>query len=174
MPEQTHERIAMAKRMFKHACAFMDCTYFCHTELKNSKYQMTQTLGIPDIVISCFSCEVYIKSLLLLQGESISEIRNMKHHIQSLWKKYEQVDPVSAQSFLDFFHVHWSKPSFEKAIMTIDNNFQDVRYLYEDVKGNTRSNRTFLLYFSSGLRDFCCYKIHGCNWGEFVAAGCEW
>ncbi|QUC66122.1 hypothetical protein [Aristaeella hokkaidonensis] len=174
MSKQKQEIIVMAKRMFKHACAFMDCTYFCHTEIKGSGFNMTQFLGIPDIVLSCFSCEVYLKSLLLLQGESIDDVRKMKHHIQSLWDRYEQVDPVSAQSFLHIFEEFGSKSYFDEAIMIIDNNFQDVRYLYEDVEGNTKSNRTFLLYFCRCLREFCCYKIHGCSWDDFVKAGCNW
>lgn len=174
MPKQTQDVITMTKRMFKHACAFMDCTYFCHTELKDIDFQMTQTLGIPDIVLSCFCCEIFIKSLLLLQGEQIGTVRKMKHHIQSLWGKYEQLDSKSAQDFMAFFSRFGTKSYFEHTIRVIDNNFQDVRYLYEDVKGVTRTNRTFLIHLSYSLRDFCCNKIHGCSWNDFVKTGCNW
>lgn len=176
MSNKTQSSLDLAKHMFKHACAFYDCTFFCHTELHidSEYYQATQTLGIPDIVISCFACEVYIKSLLILYGMTIDAVKKMKHHIQCLWEKYEQFDPASAQDFLSSFvwcEKH-SKQDFLDVIKIIDNNFQDVRYLYEEV--GVKSDRTFLLYFCPALRNFCCMKIHGCNWNEFVKYGCKW
>ena len=174
MSNQRDKLHIMPNIMFKHASAFLDCTYFCHTEvdLKNTSFRLTQHLGIPDIVILCFACEVFMKSLLILNGKTEDEVRGIGHHLQKLWEEYEKIDSVSAQNFLSFFSRNYSKQAFDNIIKIIDNNFQDVRYLYETI--NVHTDRTFLLYLCMDLREFCCEKIHGCKWDEFVANGCNW
>ena len=80
-----------ARKMFKHACAFAECAYFCETEPTPIKIR-TQWHTIPNIVNSVFACEVYIKSILVYYGMTHTEIKQLSHGLVGLWNKLKELD----------------------------------------------------------------------------------
>ena len=160
-----------AKKMFKHACAFADCTYSCNVEIKGAPH-LTQPLGIPGIVLSAFACEIFLKALLIFLGLPERDVRSYKHHLKRLWEKYKDLDAASAQFFLNVYMSDYSVQAFENELNIVDNNFEEIRYIYEGT--NIQTDRTFLKYLCDNLKCFCCQIIHGCSWEQFGKDGCNW
>lgn len=82
-----------SQRMFEHACAFCDCAKFCEVEPNNIEYRM-RSHTVSGIVNSAFACEVFIKTLLVFHGKTISEIKG--HKLKTLWKEFKMLDNATA------------------------------------------------------------------------------
>ena len=52
------ENLEVSRRMFKHACAFLDCASFCQIEPNNIEYRMSSHT-VAGIVNSAFACEIW-------------------------------------------------------------------------------------------------------------------
>ena len=164
--------LTLAKKIFKHGSAFVDSAYFCHVEVKSKHFVRTQYLGIPDIMNSAFACEVLFKSLLHFYGVPESTIKNCGHHLKKLWDTLCNTDNLFETDCIDFMlNIHGVDDIISR-LQIVDNNFPEARYIYES--NNMETDRTFLVYFSIGLRDYCCRKYYGSSWVDFVNAGFHW
>jgi len=155
-----------ACRMFKHACAFVDCATFCECEPQNIKCGvMTHTVA--DIVNSAFACEVFIKSLLVYHGKTIEEIRG--HDLNGLWSKYKTIDSVNVtrveQKIKDIFGSE-DDNIFDEFLQNISNAFEYWRYIYE--KHGGKIHLQFLRMFRETLREACCEKFYNMTWDEYI------
>ena len=162
----TGDKLVDARRMFKHACEFMDCAKFCEFEPKNIRVSCTTHL-VADIVNSSFACEVFIKSLLIYHGKTIKAIHG--HKLDILWNKYRAVDSENAalveRSMKEFFGSS-NNNMFNEHLLKISDAFQYWRYIYEKQEGSIQLQ--FLCIFREMLREVCCKKLHGMTWDEFI------
>jgi len=163
-----------AKKMFKHACAFAECAYFCETEPAPIKIR-TQWHTIPNIVNSVFACEVYIKSILVYCGMTHAEIKHLSHGLVGLWDKLKELDAGFAtmieNAIKECFRTS-NESLFDEKLEEISNAFKEWRYIYEGF--DVKINRNFLIILRNYLRDGCCLKYYDKNWQSFVESGGKW
>ena len=154
-----------SKRMFRHACAFADCAYFCERE-PNSIVIPTQWYTTPSVVNSAFACEVFIKSLLIYSGMNLDKIKG--HKLAVLWKTLEKKDQETTTKIKDavknIFNVE--DQSFYNMLDNVSDAFEYWRYIYEKHGGTIHVN--FLKIFREALRNACCEKYYSMTWNEYV------
>lgn len=149
------------REMFSVACSFADtATRAAGGQSLSQMGWMRQNI-IPEIVNRAFSCEVFLKSLLVY---SCTEFKS-EHILQKLWnllpdslresieeeifKRIELIDDVS----------------FDSLMQNISNAFAEWRYIYEV---NAKSiNIGFLLVLSDSLREICCILFYRIKWTEY-------
>lgn len=155
-----------AIRMFRHACAFVDCAIFCETE-KHSILVTKMSHTVAGIVNSAFACEVFIKSLLVHGGKTIKDIRG--HNLQQLWEWYKDLDSNGAmvvkQRVESIFQAK-NKKTFDDALNNISNAFEEWRYIYE--KRHATIHINFLRIFRQVLRSFCCETLLKRTWDDYI------
>lgn len=128
---------------------------------KNSKsfgYQADSTIK----TLLAFSCECYLKSMLISEGKNLSEIKEMGHGLATLFTSLD--DDVIADTFSYMERKGYnlkieSKANYEENDLTekfmldlakVDDAFIDARYCAENDKN---TDYEFLLYFSLALRN---------------------
>lgn len=79
-------------RMFRRACAFVDCAIYCEREPKGIECRF-QLHTVSGIVNSAFACEVYLKALLVYCGVS----RFREHDLKGLWLELVKRDEDTAE-----------------------------------------------------------------------------
>lgn len=150
------------RRMFEHACAFADCAKYCETEPNNIELRM-RSHTVSGIVNSAFSCEVFIKALLVFHGK---ELRG--HNLKTLWLKFKAVDCETAclieERIREWFRSE-SPNLFDKLLNNASNAFEYWRYIYEEKDGDLNIN--FLRGFRIALKEACCNQLFGQSWDEY-------
>ena len=163
------ENLEVSRRMFKHACAFLDCASFCQIEPNNIEYRM-HSHTVAGIVNSAFACEVFIKSLLVYHGEPISKMK--KHKLKELWENYRSKDEAKAL-FVEREMIAWfnsnNENMFHELLDICSNAFEEWRYIYE--KEEETVNVLFLRDLALMLRGVCCQDFYGMSWEEFKREG---
>jgi len=153
-------------RMFKHACAFIDCAKYCEIEPNNIEYRM-QSHMVSGIVNSAFACEVLIKSLLVFHGMTDEKLKG--HNLKELWYKFKAEDYKRAwlveESMRDWFNSK-NINMFDELLDNISNAFEYWRYIYEEEDGSINLN--FLRGFRDLLREECCNQLFGKSWNEYI------
>ena len=159
------ENLEISRRMFKHACAFLDCAKYCQTETNNIEYRM-HSHAVAGIVNSAFACEVYIKSLLVFHGEQVDKVKG--HELTVLWEKYRNKDSEMAlaieQGMKAWFNSQNEK-MFDELLDVCSNAFEYWRYIYEKSEGTVNIN--FLRGLALVLRSACCQAFYGMSWDDF-------
>lgn len=81
-------------QMFKQACAFSDCARCCEVEPNDIIEYRFNSHTVAGIVNSAFACEVFIKTLLVIHGVSVNEMRGKKtrdgHELKRLWELFKK------------------------------------------------------------------------------------
>lgn len=160
--------IADAKRMFKHACAFVGCAQFCEREPWNIEKRLPD-YTVADIVNSAFACEVFIKALLLYSGKTIEEIKKEKHRIEGLWKLLKTANPTLSNDIESrVINSFQSKDPdfFSTAMSTISEAFVTWRYIYELHGATIHIN--FLRTFREVIREVCCETLYHMTWNKYT------
>ena len=160
------------RRMFEHACAFVDCARYCQIEPNNIKFRM-KSHSVAGIVNSAFACEVFIKTLLVFRGIPLNEIKsnNKKygHNLETLWTAFREKDHTLAllveHRLKELFNSD-DENMFDNLIANISNSFDYWRYIYE--QETACLNLNFLVYFRDILREVCCNQLFGQSWGEYT------
>lgn len=159
------EKLEVSRRMFKHACAFLDCASYCQIEPNNIEYRM-YSHTVAGIVNSAFACEVFIKSLLVFNGESFEKLND--HELKNLWSKYKNKDTEKTllveRGMLQWFDSDNEK-MFDELLDVCSNAFQYWRYIYEKNEGSVHI--LFLRGLALSLRNVCCEEFFGVSWEEF-------
>lgn len=155
-----------ACRMFKHACSFVDCATFCEREPKNIQVSVMSHM-VADIVNSAFSCEVFIKALLVYHGMSIESIKG--HKLDVLWNRYKEKDSASAerveQKMKEIFNSQ-NDNMVSELLDNISDAFEYWRYIYE--KHGGKININFLRIFREILREVCCETFYQMTWSDYL------
>lgn len=159
------ENLEASRRMFKHACAFLDCASFCQIEPNNIEYRMSSHT-VAGIVNSAFACEVFIKSLLVYHGENFEKLNG--HGLRKHWNTYKKKDREKAllveQGIRQWFDSDNEK-IFAELLKVCSNAFEQWRYIYEKSEGSVHI--LFLRGFALSLRTLCCKEFYGESWDEF-------
>ena len=154
-----------SQRMFEHACAFCDCAKFCEVEPNNIEYRM-HSHTVSGIVNSAFACEVFVKTLLVFHGRTISEIKG--HKLKTLWKEFKTLDNATAvlveERMREWFN-STNTNMFAELLSEASNAFEYWRYIYEKQEGSVNIN--FLRGFRLLLRDVCCRQLFEKSWEEY-------
>ena len=161
----TGDKFFDACRIFKHACAFVDCATFCEIEPHDIKTGVL-THTVADIVNSAFACEVFIKSLLVFHDMNIEDIHG--HKLNLLWFKYKETDSDYAsyiEQKIDSIINFNDEDTFETSLNNISNAFEYWRYIYE--KHGGKIHIQFLRIFREALREACCEKFYGMSWQAY-------
>ena len=121
--------------MFKHGCAFAECGRHCEIE-PISNEQKVGSFTIAGIVNSAFSCEIFLKTLLIISGSTTTPYG---HKLLDLWNEFEKLDPTLSNSIrLQIQNIFNSKNYYLVdnllAVDTISDAFPHWRYIYEDDK----------------------------------------
>lgn len=153
-----------ACRMFKHACSFLDCAVFCEREPKFIRSAFSYMDA--SIVNSAFSCEVFIKSLLIFNGMDINDIRG--HKLEKLWKELREQDLEITQNIEQIMKDIFGNKTleFENMLKNISNAFEYWRYIYEHKEGTI--HLMFLRALRDALKETCCEKYYNMTWSEYV------
>lgn len=161
------DTLEVSRRMFRHACAFLDCASCCQKEPNNIEYRM-QSHTVAGIVNSAFACEVFIKSLLVFHGEPFKKLND--HELKHLWSKYKNKDMEKAllieQGMRQWFKSDNEK-LFDELLDVCSNTFQYWRYIYEKNEGSVHI--LFLRGLALSLRSVCCEEFFEVSWEEFKA-----
>lgn len=110
-------------------------------------------LYIPWITIQAFSCELYLKSILIEEGKAY----NKTHSLRKLFctingKKQTDILDRTKTAFLGKVHQNSESYNFCRLLRTISNSFEDWRYCIEEKK-EIEINLTFLDCFSHALKN---------------------
>ena len=89
-------------------------------------------------VMAMFSIELYLKMLLMMEGENVTE-NKIRHNISSLFNKLRNTEKQSIKesvstsliSITGLFDDHIQLDSFEEILDFIANDFIQLRYKYE-------------------------------------------
>ena len=156
--------------MFKHGCAFAECGKHCEIE-PISNEQKAGSFTIAGIVNSAFSCEIFLKTLLVITGSTTPP---HGHKLSDLWNDLERQDSSLSESIRLYIQNLFPSKNTNLidnllAVDTISDAFYHWRYIYEDdKKTELRMNRIFIRSFRDILQEICCEKIFECSWNEYV------
>lgn len=116
---------------------------------------------IPEIVNRAFSCEVFLKSLIVFSGIAFRK----EHELKALWEllAIELQDEIEQE--LSSRYGFGGADDFESLLDKTSNAFADWRYIYE--VHALSGFPGFLAAFSDSLREVCCQKYHNKTWEEY-------
>ena len=113
---------------------------------------------IPYCVNLAFSCELYVKALLLFY-----EIKNEKTHC--LVELFNILPEDIRKAIINSTHLSNSS-SFESELETASKVFVEWRYAHENA--TVSCNPSFLLNFAEALRDEGCRRFyHNLDWKSY-------
>lgn len=165
----------LLQRMFRNACSFSNIAYLCEVERTPITFPL-DSYSVPGIVNSAFSCEVFLKSLLIFHGASLEDVKKHRHLLADLWKEYKIKDPSSSSQLeqqVILHYMHGNTELFQKKLLEISNAFYNWRYIYEETR-KLPADRNFMRYLRDALREKCCAKYYNKTWNEFKENGFKW
>ena len=105
---------------------------------EDSQENQKITYILPSVVLSAFTCELCMKSILAMKGVEIGEDHNLKYLLKQLKTKLgsECITNVQKNTEDHFYNKCKSVESidFNKELKAIENSFIDLRYFYEEIK----------------------------------------
>lgn len=116
---------------------------------------------IPEIVNRAFSCEVFLKSLLVFLDVSFRK----EHELKKLWLLLPAELQNKVEQELSSRYGFGGQDDFEALLAKTSNAFADWRYIYE--VHALSGFPGFLAAFSDSLREVCCQKYHHSTWEEY-------
>ncbi len=160
--------INTCRRMFEHVCAFVDCAQSCEIEPNNIELR-TRSHTVAGIVNSAFSCEIFIKTLLVYNGKDFHDVHG--HELKGLWEDYKALDERTAADIEERIKEYFQSSDeniFDNLLAESSDAFEYWRYIYEKDCGNVNIN--FLIGLRYLLRGVCCYQLFGKTWEEYKAS----
>lgn len=147
--------------MFNIAREFSDTATLVVGKNSIEKQGWSRPYIIPEMVNRAFSCEVFLKSLLVFSNADFKK----KHELKDLWDllSTEIKDLVKKEIALRFEFTE--KDGFEDLLEISTNAFVRWRYVYE--VGALTGFPGFLAAFSDSLREVCCKKYYNRTWKEY-------
>lgn len=118
----TNYNIEKAKKVFNQANGFFKF-------VNGMIFKKGDILYLNPFYINClFSCELYLKSLLVLKGLSKNEIKNKSHNLKSLFEALDEEDQINIKNILTA-EIQDDVLDF---LDSIKRDFIDMRYMYID------------------------------------------
>ena len=151
----TNSNLEKAKNVFKQANGFL---LFVH----GMTFKKGDTLYSNPYYINClFSCELYLKSLLVLKGLSSKEIKSCSHNMNSLFNALDEQDQKNITSILT---IEIQDDVFDY-LNRIKNDFTNMRYMYinEIVYDDKEVNNKFAMCIKLmyRLQNYTSLKLYG-------------
>ena len=138
-------------KMLIHACEFSESAdLLLDTDCKESKMGVSERFFTPAIVCISFSCEIYLKILLLYHDINISKT----HKLIDLYNNL----PIELKNKFDFDST---------ILQELSNYFVDSRYLYESAEEIVFTNVVAIVNLRNLLREECCRVVHSMTWEEY-------
>ena len=154
------------QQMFRHACAFSECSDFAKKEFRHDTADIDWYIT-PAIVNSAFACEVYLKALLKYHNIDVNWIHGIKELYESLPKRVKDwIEPTVKNNYGGMWKDAWGNDLLDY----ISNAFIDWRYKYEHDWGKSSSMHIefgFLTVFRDALREACSQLFFGKTWEEY-------
>ena len=95
------------------------------------EFDKSQDISKLPLAINCiFACELYLKILLLNDGYSVKELKNMKHNLQDLFNALAEEEKSKIDNWITAF----CQNDIFKFLDDIKNDFVDLRYMYLENK----------------------------------------
>ena len=128
-------------------------TFFCAAERCNENRHITnekfEWLPVPAIVNMAFACELYMKSILILNTETSKE-----HNLNEL---YHTLPPKIKEKIQQKFNS--DTPYFQESLNKVADCFEECRYLYE--YETLTVNLPFLWRFAEVLKEISHNQVIG-------------
>ena len=152
-----------AMRMFDHACDFSASADLLW-ESYITKNDCIFDYAVPAVVYFAFSCEIFLKTLLLCHNISFKKI----HNLEDLYKKLpDEIKGKIEQNIYNCYDVTEKYILDTETLGEISNAFQEWRYLYEKNESILFSNTSLFMAFREVLREECCQTIFGKTWSVY-------
>lgn len=149
------------QQMFRHACAFADCSDFALEKLPHGSIDI-EWYSTPAIVNSAFACEVYLKALLRFYAIPVKKEHGLKEFFELLPEKTKQ---WIKQTVLIISGGKWTDSFGLDMLDSISNAFVEWRYVYEYSK--MQIDIGFLAAFRNALREACCQLLFNNTWEAY-------
>lgn len=149
-----------AQRMFRHACAYHDCSEFCKSA-PNSIIVRSSWYTTPEITNAAFACEIYMKTLSFDATAALSR----GHDLSILWHNLSTEDRRGIKEELTSIDNTISDDQFDSMLSNISNAFDVWRYIYE--KNGASIQLGYLRSLCCALREHTCKKLYACTWSEY-------
>lgn len=144
-----------AKNIFKQANEFL-------LFVDGMSFKKGDILYLNPYYINClFSCELYLKALLIFKGLSSDDIKNLGHNIKSLFESLNKEDQVAIKNILTI-EIQDDVLSY---LDKIKNDFTNMRYMY--VSGTKNDEKTINNKFAKciqlmyRLQNYVSLKLFG-------------
>lgn len=119
-----------AKNIFKQANEFL-------LFVDGMSFKKGDILYLNPYYINClFSCELYLKALLIFKGLSSDDIKTLGHNIKSLFESLNKEDQVAIKNILTI-EIQDDVLSY---LDKIKNDFTNMRYMYVSGTKNDEKN----------------------------------
>ena len=160
-----NERSIFYDEIFERGCAFADCGFLCdQMKEKTGPFYFSD----PMIVNYAFGCEVFLKAMLYYSDIKVKREHRLKNLFDHL--------PPDAQKIIQERTIDWCG-QWDNAfglplISEISDAFVEWRYSFENDFSKSASKHiqtSFLIGFSSALRETCCECLFKMTWEQYQA-----
>ena len=103
----------------------------------------------PVIVNLAFSCELYLKALMIWRSPDDMFVRG-----HSLVKLFNELDKVDQSRIRGLYKPEFHNWTFDDAIAEFDTSFEDWRYAFQEDKGNLVSTIFEHIRFTDIVREY--------------------
>ena len=149
-------------QMFRHACAFADCSDFCR-QAKQSIVDRTKWYTAPKIANAAFACEIFLKTILFYNRISYKREHNLEKLYSLLPDEYKKtIEQECLRNYgktTDAFGLSY--------LSNIAESFNEWRYSFEHHHLSIEIG--YLYMFCEVLREICCKDLYGESWEEYRA-----
>ena len=150
-----------ACRIFRHACAYLDCAKFCQNE-PNSIVERYKWYTTPEITNTAFACEIFMKALAFTASDKLPR----GHELAKLWEVLTPQDQLGIKNEVYQIEGDMSEELFCEKLASISKAFDAWRYVYE--KHGASVELSFLRAFSEALREYSCKKLYKRSWTQYT------
>ena len=138
-------------RMLIHACEFSESAdLLLAMDHKEMRLEVNERYFTPAIVCISFSCELYLKVLLLYYEIDIAKT----HKLSDLYAKL----PDETKNKIKFDAI---------ILQELSNYFVDRRYLYENNEKIIFTKEDAIVNLRDLLREEACQAVHSMTWLEY-------
>lgn len=140
MPEMEKEKIILKPKqlvaMFKEIQCMNNASLelFSISQQEDSRKNQKDGFILPAAVLSAFTCELCIKSILCMDGNELREGHNLKNLFKLLNPEYKTNIEKNTINFIKEKFKLETAINFNKELKSIALSFQNLRYFYEKIE----------------------------------------
>lgn len=157
----TGDKLLDCREMFRYACDFLYCADLCRTAWRKGD-EVTRLRIAPEAVNFAFSCELFLKTLLLFNEIPYKRKHKLEELFNELPKKYQL--KIQEQCLLKY---GGEKDPFGLSFLSnVSDAFEKWRYCYE--YDSLRLEIGFLQVLAKVLREICSQELFNQPWQEYL------